>query len=231
MGIAYNPRIVTDGLVLALDAGNAKSYPGSGTTWYDLSGNGNDGSLVNGVGYNSGNLGSLSFDGVDDYIQGTNVSAFQNSAFTIEVGFKLLENLDGDNFRGFFSTLSGSSSGFQLFWHSSQYFYLFVTNSVVVNTSSDAGTIPSGTTINLVARYDNSDSTKCSIFVNDVKYSNNQSGSYTNPVLAPRFFGRRADSTVNYGLNCNAYFVRYYNRALTDDEIQQNYNATKSRFQ
>ena len=45
MGIAYNPRIVTDGLVLALDAGNTKSYPGSGTTWTDLSGQGNNGTL------------------------------------------------------------------------------------------------------------------------------------------------------------------------------------------
>jgi hypothetical protein len=53
MAISYNPRIVTDGLVLALDAGNPKSYPGSGTTWTDLSGNGNNGTLVNGVGYNS----------------------------------------------------------------------------------------------------------------------------------------------------------------------------------
>jgi hypothetical protein len=41
MAISYNPRIVTDGLVLALDAGNPKSYPGSGTAWTDLSGNGN----------------------------------------------------------------------------------------------------------------------------------------------------------------------------------------------
>jgi hypothetical protein len=45
MAISYNPRIVTDGLVLALDAGNPKSYPGSGTTWTDLSGNGNNGTL------------------------------------------------------------------------------------------------------------------------------------------------------------------------------------------
>jgi hypothetical protein len=40
MGIAYNPRTITDGLVLCLDAANSKSYPGSGTTWTDLSGNG-----------------------------------------------------------------------------------------------------------------------------------------------------------------------------------------------
>ena len=59
--------IIDDGLVLYLDAANTKSYPGSGTTWTDLSGNGNNGTLENGVGYNSGNGGSLVFDGVDDY--------------------------------------------------------------------------------------------------------------------------------------------------------------------
>jgi hypothetical protein len=61
-------QIITDGLVLYLDAGNPASYPGSGTTWFDLSGNGNNGTLVNGVGYTSDNLGSLVFDGVDDYV-------------------------------------------------------------------------------------------------------------------------------------------------------------------
>ena len=64
MALAHSPKIVTDGLVLCLDAGNPKSYPGSGTTWTDLSGQGNNGTLVNGVGYVGTNGGSLSFDGV-----------------------------------------------------------------------------------------------------------------------------------------------------------------------
>ena len=68
MALSHSPSIVTDGLVLCLDAGNPKSYPGSGTTWTDLSGNGNNGTLVNGVGYDSDNGGSLSFDGVNDYV-------------------------------------------------------------------------------------------------------------------------------------------------------------------
>jgi hypothetical protein len=68
MGVAYNPRIITDGLVLCLDAGNIKSYPGSGNTWIDLSGNGNDGTLTNGPTFNSDNKGSIIFDGVNDYV-------------------------------------------------------------------------------------------------------------------------------------------------------------------
>ena len=67
MGIAYNPRIVTNGLVLALDAGNTKSYPGSGTTWTDLSGRGNTATLINGPTYSSANIGTINLDGTDDY--------------------------------------------------------------------------------------------------------------------------------------------------------------------
>jgi len=68
MGTSYNANIVTDSLVLCLDAANPRSYPGSGTTWYDLSGNGHNGTLVNGVGFNSGERGSMIFDGTNDYI-------------------------------------------------------------------------------------------------------------------------------------------------------------------
>lgn len=69
MGLTHSPRIVRDGLVLYLDAANPKSYPASGTTWKDLSGNGNDGTLVNGVGYDSSNNGAMVFDGANDYVE------------------------------------------------------------------------------------------------------------------------------------------------------------------
>ena len=84
--IAYNPKIVTDGLVLCLDAANPKSYPGSGTTWYDLSGNGNHGTLINGPTYNSDNKGSIVFDGIDDYVSFTNPlnQSQLNQAWTIQ---------------------------------------------------------------------------------------------------------------------------------------------------
>jgi hypothetical protein len=68
MGVRYNPKIVTDGLVLALDAANIKSYPGSGTTWTDMSGLGNNGTLTNGPTFSSNNAGSIEFDGTNDYV-------------------------------------------------------------------------------------------------------------------------------------------------------------------
>jgi hypothetical protein len=68
MGVFAGPEIAESGLVLALDAGNLKSYPTTGTTWTDLSGNGNTGTLTNGPTYSSANGGSISFDGTNDYV-------------------------------------------------------------------------------------------------------------------------------------------------------------------
>ena len=73
MSVAYNPKIVTNGLVLALDAGNTKSYPGSGTTWTDLSGGGNNGTLTNGVEPVKQN--SIVLDGSGDFLTLTNLNA------------------------------------------------------------------------------------------------------------------------------------------------------------
>ena len=64
--ISYSPHIVTDGLVLCLDAANPRSYPGSGTTWYDLSGNGYNCELANTT-FNTNHGGSIDFDGTDSY--------------------------------------------------------------------------------------------------------------------------------------------------------------------
>jgi len=68
MSVRGGPDIVENGLVLYLDAANRRSYPGSGTTWFDLSGNGNNGTLTNGPTFDSANGGSISFDGVNDYV-------------------------------------------------------------------------------------------------------------------------------------------------------------------
>ena len=68
MSISGGPDIVENGLVLHLDAADTNSYPGSGTLWTDLSGNGNNGTLTNGPAYSSNNKGYFSFDGTDDYV-------------------------------------------------------------------------------------------------------------------------------------------------------------------
>jgi hypothetical protein len=69
MALSRGPKIITDGLVLCLDAADKKSYSGSGTTWYDRSGDNIDGTLINDLAFSTDAGGCLDFDGVDDYVQ------------------------------------------------------------------------------------------------------------------------------------------------------------------
>ena len=83
MALSHSPRIVTDGLVLCLDASDPQSYSGSGNTWSDRSGNGSNGTLTNGPTFDSDNKGSLVFDGVNDYINFGNPSSASNCYFLV----------------------------------------------------------------------------------------------------------------------------------------------------
>ena len=87
MSSISGPDIVTTGLVLSLDAANRMGYPGSGTTWFDRSGNSNNGTLSGGVGYSTSNAGSLTLDGVNDYIELTNNILLGND-FTLSIIYK-----------------------------------------------------------------------------------------------------------------------------------------------
>jgi hypothetical protein len=91
MGLNHSPRIVTDGLVLCLDAANRRSYPGSGNTWIDLSGNGYHLTLTNGPTYSSNNSGGIVFDGINDYALGTDTIRVggKNKTLTTEIAFFL----------------------------------------------------------------------------------------------------------------------------------------------
>jgi hypothetical protein len=82
MGVNYNSKIVTDGLVLCLDAANRKSYPGSGSTWADLVSS-NVGTLTNGPTFDTGNSGSIVFDGINDFVNVASQSITTNTSFTV----------------------------------------------------------------------------------------------------------------------------------------------------
>src|SRR5210317_1273968 len=84
MGVYGGPDIITEGLVLALDAGSKRSYSGSGNTWTDLSGNGNNGTLVNTPTFSSNSGGKFSFDGVDTSIT-TNYDFGWNNTNSVSV--------------------------------------------------------------------------------------------------------------------------------------------------
>ena len=86
MGVTYNNRIVTDGLVLCLDAASKRSYPGTGTVWTDLKG-GNNGTLTNGPTFSSDNGGSIVFDASNDneLAHHTRVAGDDSNEFTCYV--------------------------------------------------------------------------------------------------------------------------------------------------
>ena len=223
MAVGYNPRIVTDGLVLALDAGNTKSYPGSGTTWTDLSGNGNNGTLQNGVGFDSGNGGSLSFDGVNDNVTTGKVLVPRTGQFHIE-GWCYLNQTNA--FCMFVTQYNNTSDPGR--------FTCFFSNDGTIRMHI-AGTSVTSTTPQYTANtwfyvaFQRDSSNLCNIFVNGTKETtgatNTTTLENTNTII-----GSRGSNTSGVFYNGRMSNVRIYNRALTASEIQQNYNATKGRY-
>jgi hypothetical protein len=230
MATNYNPRTVTNGLVLALDAANPKSYPGSGTTWTDLSGNGNNGTLVNGVGYNSGNLGSLSFDGVNDYVSIPSFTLNRSGA-TICGWLKISDFSTSTNIPGRVFVRSTSITTSRLIaFYSGGYAYETNTNSNPVEMAGDL--TPEILDSSIVAN---------TYFYFSLVFNNNIGYSYINGVLSSSLslsnnmqinqIGNAA-GPANYPdrMKGNISQVSIYNRALTPQEIQQNFNALKSRY-
>lgn len=230
MGIAYNPRIVTDGLVLCLDAGNTKSYPGSGTTWTDLSGNGNNGTLVNGVGFDGGNGGALTFDGVNDYVNCGNSSVFNQSggkSFTITCW--ALFNSATQNHNPIFNKAATNGT-----WEYT--LGLNISRGVSWLTSSNGTswvgrgvgeTISLSTWYYYSVGYDFTNQVSFASINGKTIFTSSQTGIYN----GSRAFeiGRHNDPTTT--MNGRISNLNFYNKALTAAEVQQNYNATKSRFQ
>ena len=230
MGIAYNSNIVRDGLVLHLDAANPKSYPGTGTTWYDLSGNGNDGSLVNGVEYNSNNLGNLILDGTNDYIINTSVTSESLGITTSqEATLECWMNINIQNrWTGVFGLMISYGNSVDIGWD------INPTNNVRIwkNTSGAQLTSfnlndVSGTWCQFVYTTNNTEGSK--FFINGkLMQSYSTHSSITIPYTPGRYFmfGDHWDRPVNG----NVSDIQIYNRALTEEEIQQNFEALRGRY-
>jgi hypothetical protein len=216
-----------DGLVLALDAGNTKSYPGSGTTWTDLSGNGKNGTLTNGVGYNSSNGGSLSFDGVDDYVNCGTTNLSSGTSLTVEVWVKPGTTQDAYSDILDYGHGGGGNAGFviqQDNLSTNQYYFAYwngttydITSTVTIGTSSFNHLVftKSGTS---VAGYLNSQNTL------------NYTGSSTIYCSGRTLHIGRFVAGAGREFNGNISSVKVYNRALTAAEISQNFNALRGRF-
>jgi hypothetical protein len=224
MPTSAGPDIIQTGLVLELDAADTNSYPGSGTTWSDLSGNNNTGTLTNGPTFNTGSLGSIVFDGVDDFVNFNGIS-ITPSSFTCESFFQwavvsanigVLHSLSY-NFptSGYLIRQADTGNNRIVVWSDNG------SETSVLSTA----TIPINTWRHLVVIQN---SGNCSIYINGVLDS---SQSLANPVINTTFpyrIGQRA--TTGAFLNGRVAMSRIYNRALSASEVLQNYNATKTRF-
>ena len=218
MSLSHSPSIVTNGLVLHLDAASPKSYPRTGTTWFDRSGNNNNGTLVNGVVYNANNYGAFSFNGSNQYVQTSFTTQLNN--FTICSWFKSSATgyariADKKYDTGFWFGSNNSPT----LWgggvkQASNYNNITLSNNqwhflAMVRVGTSLTVYGDGVT--------NTNTTTCG------------AGSIDSTALS-------LGGTVNDGggqrdwLNGNISQVSIYNRALSASEILQNFNAIKGRF-
>ena len=211
MGLSHSPSLVMNGLVLCLDAANIKSYPGSGTTWTDLSGGGNTGTLTNGPTYSSSNSGSIVFDGGDDYV---NCGTPSISAGKITVNAWVKINAGSINQH----VVDSAANAWHLaiLFDNRPYFW----NGSVYHQASPILTVGQwymltgiqGTTLDIYINgvLGQSIATNVNVTTNNVNLGRYQSGSRP--------------------FNGNISNAQIYNRALSAAEIQQNFNALRGRF-
>jgi hypothetical protein len=228
MAFVHSPKIVTDGLVLALDAGNTKSYPGTGTTWFDKSGRGNNGTLTNGPTFSPANGGSIAFDGVNDYAGLTLNSELSNN-FTFSAFVKLSAFSTNQNPQGLVVSQVASYGNYWAFlgtyvskWHWG--LYDGSANPFIVSKASPV--ILSWTCVTGV-RDVLTDTLY--LYIDGILDSTSNDSTTSTPSYSSLNVGGQTTQSSRYS-NSNISSVQIYNRALSASEVLQNYNATKGRF-
>ena len=225
------PRIVTDGLVLNLDAARQNSYAGIGTFWRDLSGNGNTGTLVNGVGYNGSNGGSLSFDGVDDYaLVSSNASIpYGSTARTVSIWFYTNTTTWANDVNSLFfygSGINGNAFGIDFSTYPSMEVYTWGgagRDLTFSTTYSQVGWK------NITVTYNGS--TTILIYENGTFTQTFTLSSACNTASSSVYIGAVNPSVLaGCYYNGNIAQVSIYNRALSAAEISQNFQALRGRY-
>jgi len=226
------PAIVTNGLVLNLDAGFTPSYSQSGITWYDVSLGGNNGTLTNGPTFSSSNGGNILFDGVDDYAQIT--SPFGNvdwssRAWSFSAWMKLnslgdrcLVNLNSANSTDYIVT--------NVFYSNGGSYWYFIKNSASTQTNftTPGGTFTTNEIFYFTMTYNGNglSTSNINFYKNGAQVTTNSGGS----AGLGNMSGLQIGGGNNYPMNGNVYNFLMYNRAISSSEVLQNYNAQKSRF-
>ena len=239
MGLAHSPSLVTDGLVLCLDAGNPKSYPGSGTAWNDLSGRNINGTLTNGPGFTANNGGGIVFDGSNDFCNLGSASALNRSDLnvSIEVVFSyngvsqsttvFTHRLNASNFEQFAMGFGGPNQSDYANGVAGTNIHGFFYPSVGgAQWRSPRFSLSSG--IHHVVATSSS--------ANAILYVNGQAQNTDTATSSGNFSNASKTCTVGSSNVPSAYYtgtifsVRVYSRTLTAAEVAQNFNATRSRY-
>jgi hypothetical protein len=216
------PKIVTNGLVLHLDAGQQNSY-NSGSVWKDLSGKSNNGTLTSGPTYTSANGGSIVFDGVDDYVEITGNSSNTPSSMTLFC-FIYPKNVRPEEI------IATQNNGLG---------YRFMTKTYAGNAGTKWGFWP---TPGAGTEWDASVLSNNNWYCLAVTYTSTNLKLYKNAVVeldtgSPGTLSHGGNIRIGDGiggaqvhLQANLPIFMMYNRALTASEIQQNFNALRGRF-
>jgi hypothetical protein len=228
MSIDGGPDIIKDGLVMCLDAGNRNSYNSGSGTWFDLSGNGCNATLQNGPTFNSSNSGYIAFDGTNDYADLANPSKITGNRVSCCMWVHP-QVLDGASI----IWLSASQKRFFQV-------HLPFGGTVYFDASNDIGGGYDRINFNFDPAYRG---LKHWTFVKNATAGTMT--AYVNGVLVASGTGlNRPVGVPDYGVianlpsfsggsgynNTRLYSMQFYNKALSDAEILQNYHATKGRF-
>ena len=218
MSISHYPSVVTDGMVLYVDAANVMSYSGSGSSWNDLSGRGNNGTLTNSPTFDANtNKGAFTFNGANNYVNFGNSSTLQQSAGTLSAWTKA--SSPGAGYRGIIAKQGA--------------YGLFYTNSVLVayDWAADAPrstgiNIADNTWKNVVLTYQSGASNGTRIYINGVSVLTT---TITIQSQVANLFGG-AEANASQFASCQISSLNMYNRVLAAAEVLQNYNAMRGRY-
>jgi hypothetical protein len=233
MGFHRGPNIITDGLVLALDAGSERSYPGSGTTWNDLSGNGFNFDTSTAPAFITGVNNQKCFDFTSashQYFQSTTNSPFSGNSFQITVECVLSQDVLGSYLSVLGQNPNSGSGGMSFL----SYNGFFGTDHWAPN-GRKLSSVASQNQVYMITWVIDSWSTHhttTKIYLNAVNQPTTMHGTLTTPTLLTNVFtiGNWEISRTDMDFDGQIYTMKVYNKALTAAEITQNFNAQKNRF-
>jgi hypothetical protein len=214
--------VVTTGLQLYLDAGNASSYSGTGTSWNDLSGNGRNGTLTNNPTYSSADGGSIVFDGNNDFVQCSGSLTVTAATFVTWIR----RNGSQDDYDGIIYSRGTVATGLSFLGVTNKISYTW--NNTVDTYSWDSGlTIPDLTWCMVAVSVTNTTATAYLCQSSGITSATNIV-SHTSTVLDDIRIGQ--DNLASRFFNGRIAVAQIYNIALSAEQVSQNFAADRSRF-